>query len=125
MLFPMGAPPPQNASERPGAHFQMIGPNYFRALGIPVLKGRSFTEQDIAATTPVAIINETMVRRFFPKENPMGKRLLVEALISGKMELGPPVAWEIVGIVGDIKVSGLGEKEPSPELYVPYSQSPW
>jgi putative ABC transport system permease protein len=44
---------------------------------------------------------------------------------SGKPELGPPVAWQIVGIIGDVKVSGLGEKEPSPELYVPYAQSPW
>ena len=66
MPFSVEGRPPQNASERSGAHFQMIGPNYFRAMGIPLIKGRSFTEQDIAATTPVAIINGTMVR-VFPK----------------------------------------------------------
>jgi putative ABC transport system permease protein len=72
----------------------------------------------------VAIINETMARKNFHHENPIGKHVLVEALIAGRQELGPAISWEIVGVVGDVKVTGLGG-EDTEEIYVTYAQSPW
>jgi putative ABC transport system permease protein len=113
----------QNTAERPPTHFQMISPAYFSVMKIPVLKGRSFKEQDRPGAPPVAIINQTMVRKFFKGEEPIGKRLLIESIMPGNYELGPPIPWEIVGVIGNVKESGL-EGEESPEVYVPFSQSP-
>jgi putative ABC transport system permease protein len=124
MWYAVEGRPAPALPERPAAHFQMVGPRYFKALEIPLLKGRSFTEQDLAGAPPVAIINETMMRRNFSRENAIGKHLLVDALIAGRQELGPAISWEIVGVVGNVKVSGLGD-EDTPEIYVPYPQSPW
>ncbi len=89
------------------------------------MKGRSFTEADRRESQKVAIVNQRFVHRFFSHEDPLGKKLLVEELISGKPQLGPSIAWQIVGVIGDVKVSGLGEDEASAEIYVPYTQSPW
>ena len=125
MPFAIEGRPPKSASELDGAHFQMIGADYFRAMGIPLMKGRSFTEADRRESQKVAIVNQRFVHRFFPHEDPLGKKLLVEELISGKPQLGPSIAWQIVGVIGDVKVSGLGEDEASAEIYVPYTQSPW
>jgi putative ABC transport system permease protein len=114
----------QAAAELQGALFQIISPGYFQAMGIPLLKGRGLTEQDTSQAPHVAVINQVMVSRFFAKEDPIGKRLMTESLISGREQLGPTVLWEIVGIAGNVKDSGLREQE-SPAIYVPSAQSPW
>ncbi|MEW6209479.1 MAG: ABC transporter permease [Acidobacteriota bacterium] len=105
------APP---SGEYPQARYYNAGPDYFHTMEIPVLKGREFTDRDSAGATPVAIINETMARRFWPDENPVGKRL---ALVREKETV------EIVGVVGDVKRFGLSE-QPEMEIYWPYMQKP-
>jgi putative ABC transport system permease protein len=105
-------------SERPAAHLQAVSPDYFRTLAIPLVRGRAFTEHDNPGAPRVAIINETLARRQFPGEDPIGKRLIDDS--------DTPVHYEIVGIVGNVKVYGLGDKAPdeNAELYVPFAQSP-
>ncbi len=94
---------------------QSVGPNYFKTLRVPVLKGRAFTEQDRAGAKLVAIINESAVRKFWPDEDPVGKEIWVG------------VGWErdqygeIVGIVGDVKY-GKVEETFEPQVYLPYAQ---
>jgi putative ABC transport system permease protein len=99
----------------PGADFRVISPDYFRSMGVPLSKGRDFTEHDNGNTAQVAIINETMARRYWASEDPVGKRLRVEE--------GDP--WmEIVGIVADVKHIGL-DSQSRAELYVPYFKDAW
>ena len=88
---------------------------YFRTMGIRLLKGRGFTERDSAAAPKVVVINETMARRFWPGEDPIGQNI--------SLEDKPPVWREIVGVVADVRHSGLA-REPGPEMYFAYQQGP-
>jgi putative ABC transport system permease protein len=96
------------------AAWQAVMPNYFRTLGIPFVAGRDFTEQGASGASGETVINETMARRYFPHENPIGKRIGLGG--------GPP--WQtIVGVVKDIPQRGL-ESEAGPDWYFPYSRRP-
>ena len=103
-------------AEQPMAQTRYITPDYFRAIGIPLRQGRVFSDDDRDNTGQVVIISETMARRFWPDENPIGKRLTP----SFHLKEG---AREIVGIVGDVKASGL-DVDSSAMMYLPYRQSP-
>jgi len=102
-----------------GTSYYSVSLNYFRAMGIPLLRGRLFTELDTKGALRVAIINSTMVKRYFPNEDPIGKRIQLTSLFSND----PEVYREIVGIVGDVKSNGLGH-ETLPQTYEPYAQEP-
>jgi putative ABC transport system permease protein len=103
---------------RPLAEEMTISPDYFTALGVPLLRGRFFTDADKAGAAPVLIINEAMARRFFPNEDPVGKRLQTG-------DPSPNAPWEtIVGVVGNVKYTGL-EADETPTLYVPYTTPDW
>lgn len=117
----------QEVSDRAGRRacfFKMISPSYFQTLGIRVTKGRGLTERDVKGSPPVAVINEAMAKRYFPGEEPIGKRIMVEEIFYGKTGLGPDIPWEIVGIIADERVDRLDAREPSPGMYVTTSQSP-
>jgi putative ABC transport system permease protein len=100
------------------AEIRFVSPNYFRVMGIPLKTGRTFMEQDTGPGSGAVIINETMSRRFWPGESPLGKR------ISYEWEKG--VWLTIVGVVGDVKEFSL-EAETRPEMCVPISHQapPW
>jgi putative ABC transport system permease protein len=87
-----------------------IGPDFFRTLGIPLLKGRYFTPHDTDQSKPVAIVSEGFVRRFLPREDPLGKRLK-----------NGGVSSEIVGVVGNVKYLGL-TVDTDPAFYLPFAQ---
>jgi putative ABC transport system permease protein len=107
---------PANPNERTYAAHRMVNPDYFRALGIPLQRGRAFTAGDAAGAPGVAIINQTAARVFWPNEDPLGKRIGPDAF--------PPGTWlTIVGVIGDVRHAALGV-EPQPEIYWPYSQNP-
>jgi putative ABC transport system permease protein len=94
------------------AWYSSVSPDYFRSMGMRILKGRQFTEQDTEKALKVIIINETMAKRYWPGEDPVGKRL--------KFESGEN--WrEIVGIMADVKEFGL-DTDARPSLYFPYDQ---
>ena len=106
--------------------FKTVGPSYFAAVGMRLLKGRSLDESDVAGAAPVTVINETMAKTYFQGEDPIGKRLLIRQLVFGKSARGPVIPWQIVGVVKDEKVGGkvysLGEDIPV--IYVTFYQSP-
>ena len=88
-------------------------PDYFKAMRIPLKTGRTFTERDTAETPPVVVVNESLARRIFPGEDPIGKRLTVWR--------DEKFAREIVGIVSDVK-SGRLDAEVNSQIYVPHAQ---
>lgn len=96
--------------------YHAVSPNYFHTMEIPLLQGRDFTEQDTAEAQPVVIINETLAKRFFPGEDPIGKQL--------RITYGKPAPRHIIGVIKDVKHKGL-ESDSQEELYVPYFQNPW
>jgi len=114
--FSIDGRPAGNVAEQPMAQTRYITPEYFQSIGIPLRQGRFFSDQDRDNTVQVVIISEAMARRFWPGENPIGKRLTP----SFHLEQGPR---EIVGIVGDVKASGL-DVDSSAMMYLPYKQSP-
>ena len=99
------------SGEAPVAEYRLITPDYFRAIGIPLLKGRVFTDDDGTHSQIHIVINETLAKRFFPDEDPLGKRLLV---LDDKPH-------EIIGVVGDARQWGL-DRPPDPEIYFSYAQ---
>lgn len=109
---------------RKACFFKMVSPSYFQTLGIKLVKGRGLTERDVKGSPPVALINETMAKKYFPGEDPIGKRLVVEEILYGKTGLGPDVPWEIVGVIADERVDRLDAKESSAGMYVSIDQSP-
>jgi predicted permease len=104
------------AGEAPEVQFRRAVHDYFRAMGIPVLRGRDFTTADGPNAPPVAVVNETLARRLFPGEDPVGRRI--------RTGPSPNATWlTIVGVIGDIRHSGL-DVPAEPELYVPARQGP-
>jgi putative ABC transport system permease protein len=93
-----------------------VSPSYFATLRIPIVRGRGFTEQDKLTSTRVAVINETMARRMFPGEDPIGKRLLVPRP-EGRV-------WEIAGVARDSKYLAVFEGQ-LPHVYFPIAQDPF
>lgn len=102
----------------------MVTPSYFGTMGIPLKKGRQFTARDDSGSVRVAIVNETFARQFLGNKDPLRQHVLIESLVAGQAKLGPPVAWEIVGVSGDIASGGF-RNLTSPEVCVPQAQSPW
>lgn len=97
-------------------------PSYFRAMGVPIVSGRDFTERDSRQTPAVAIINQAMARRFFPDENPIGRRLRIGT--PAERAYYGEVPWrEVVGVVGDLRHGDL-QVPPAPEIYLPQAQHP-
>jgi putative ABC transport system permease protein len=99
------------------AQWESVSPGYFHVMEIPLLRGRSFTPQDSPITPPVAVISAAFARRYFPSQDPLGKRLKFEVVKDGVFNR------EIIGIVGDVRGLALS-KAPDPMMYVPYAQAP-
>ncbi|PYT21976.1 MAG: hypothetical protein DMG58_31090 [Acidobacteria bacterium] len=102
-----------------------VTPGYFRAMSIPILRGRGFTSNDTELTPDVVVINQTMARRYFSGENPLGKRINLGALTERGQDNRVETWWnEIIGVSGDVKNAGL--TSPSePEVYRPDMQFAW
>jgi putative ABC transport system permease protein len=112
-----------NHVDRRPVFFKMVSPSYFDALGIKLLAGRVLSDNDVAGAQPVTVINESLARREFPDEDPLGRRILVQEIVPGKTEFGRQIAWEIVGVIAGEKINGLGD-EISTGMYVSTQQSP-
>jgi putative ABC transport system permease protein len=103
----------RHSSERIDVGLQPVSAGYFQVMGVAVIRGRGFTDQDNADAPPVLIINKSMARQFYGEENPIGKR--------GRILNTQEPLREIVGVVSDIRHYGL-DKDPSPTMYQPMSQ---
>jgi len=106
-------PPP---GEWPSTNYYAVTPDYFKVMGIPLNRGRLFTDQDRGGAPRVAIINEAMARRMFPDEDPIGRHI--------HLAQGPVTFREIVGVVGDVKQYNLDTDAPM-QTYEPYLQEPY
>ena len=109
--------PPSRPGEEVIVGQHCVNPKYFKVMGIPLLRGRTFTDRDMASSPPVVIVNEAMAQRFWPSEDPIGKRF---RLFGGQ----DGAAREIVGVVGNVKHNGLHAPD-SLEAYAPFAQDPW
>jgi len=107
--------PQVNLAERPIFNIQMFSPGLVDTLRIPLLQGREFTEHDGEHDPLVVMVNQSLVRRYWPNENPIGKRIWV-----GRV----PDAMQVVGVLGDIRNVNLAA-DPQPEIYMPFAQRPW
>jgi predicted permease len=107
--------PVAKGSRPPIVDYTIVSPGLFRALGTPLLEGRDVLDSDTLAAPAVTVINRAMARRYWPGEDPIGKRLLVPS---------QRVPATIIGVVADMKHSSLREV-PGPEMFEPYTQNVW
>jgi len=101
-------------SEQPEVDVRLISPGYLHAMHIPIVRGRDFSDSDAAGRPGAALISETLARRFWPNEDPVGKHLT--------LTFAPDVVREVVGIVGNVKLDSLDETRPVDTIYVALAQ---
>ena len=109
-------------SQRPGASFGMVTPDYFKTYGIRLVKGRTFSGQDTATSVKVAMVNEEFVKKFLQGKDPLRQSVMVEQLIPGVTKLGPPIEWQIVGVFHNVRDN---LREQRGEILIPFWQIPW
>jgi len=102
-------------NDLPQTNYSAVSPEYFKAMGIPLIAGRAFTDRDTLEAPRVAIVSQTLAQRYFPNGDALGKRINVNT--------GPESYREIVGIAGDVKQNGL-TRETKPHTYEPFAQAP-
>jgi len=114
--------PAADPTKRKSVNYQLVSPRYFETLGIRLLQGRAFTDQDTKESAPVCIVNEEFVRQYMEGRPPIGMRARIDSM----GDIGPvPVVREIVGVIQQVQVDGPEELRKSPEAYIPLSQNPW
>jgi putative ABC transport system permease protein len=111
---------PRASADRDVANYQMVSASYFSTLGIPVRRGRGFTDADTGDSPPVAVVNEEFVRRHLAGREPLGTRIAV----NGMVQSPAAIVREIVGVVAHVK-GEPNEVVPEPQIYVPIQQNPW
>lgn len=104
----------------PSVNYRSVSPDYFRAVNVPLLKGRALEAHDNDSSPLVVIVNQSLVRRDFEGEDPIGKRIN----LGGTGSDGQPIWFEIVGVVADVRSLELNS-EPTPEIYTSYLQDPF
>ena len=112
--FSIEGRPVQQMSDQPEVDVRLISPDYLRAMHIPILRGRDLTDADAVGRPGAALISDSLARRFWPNEDPIGRRITLTFF--------PGVVREIVGIVGDVKLDSLDETRPVATIYVPLAQ---
>ena len=112
--FSVDGEPDPGPGQRPLSSARIITPEYFKSMGIPVVRGRALTDNDTGKSPKVIVINETLARQFFSNDDPIGRRLKV-----GLNDIN----GEIVGVVADVRHRHL-DAESGPEYYLPLSQIP-
>jgi putative ABC transport system permease protein len=114
--------PPAAPGQEPTAAYKIITPNFFQAMGTRLVAGREFSASDAEGATPVAIISETVARRYWRHANPVGSHLTVLARVYSGQKSGADQPLEIVGVVKDVRNDDLWN--PEPDVYVPFEQHP-
>jgi predicted permease len=121
----VGFYPADREAPRPGempiAHANVATPDYFRVMGIPLRRGRSFTPSDRAGAPVALLLSESAVRRLFPGEDPLGKRVTITL---GSSSYPDGISGDVVGVVGDVHQAGL-DAGIEPEVYVAFDQVPF
>ena len=108
--------PAGSLAEQPEVAVRVLTPGTLKTLGIRLVRGRDFAAADDGAAPPVVLISEAMARRFWPGEDPVGKRLT--------LTFRPGILREVAGVVADVKLRGLSQTQPIAAIYVPHGQMP-
>jgi putative ABC transport system permease protein len=111
--FTIEGQPEVTEDNRPQARFGFISEDYFRTMGIALMKGRDFNDRDTPNAPPVVIINQAAARQFWPNEDPIGKRIKSQRQVR-----------EIIGVSGEVRQAGL-DKPSDAEIFLPYQQAPY
>jgi putative ABC transport system permease protein len=123
--FAIVGQPFEDMSKQPSAVFQPVTPGYYETYGVRLVKGRFLNARDLAGGLRVAMVSESFVRQYLAGADPLTQRVKVPELIpGGRPPIGAPVEWQIVGVFHDVQYDshpGSG----SPEIDVPFDQSPW
>jgi predicted permease len=115
-----GKAPTQGSDYAGDEQWRSVSPRYFAAFKIPVLRGRSFNQNDVGNSTRIVLINEAMAKKYWPKEDPLGQVITIGKGLGPQFE-DPP--RQIAGIVGTVRENGLGNQDV-PVMYIPQSQMP-
>jgi putative ABC transport system permease protein len=116
LSFDIEGRPPAAPGQEPSMEVRVATPDYFKALGIPLVRGRLFTDTDRFESPQVVLLSEAAARQYFPGENPLGRRIVL-----GWTDDARKAGGEVVGVVGDVKDLGLDEPAPA-EIYLPHAQ---
>ncbi len=101
-------------AHQPEVSVRVLSPQFLRAMGIPILRGRDFSEADVATSRPVVLVSESMAKQFWPNQDPIGKHVTLTFF--------PKERREVIGVVGDVKDRGLDNADPVSTLYWPIAQ---
>jgi predicted permease len=117
---------PLPKGQQPIAQINSVTPDYFKTVRVLLLKGRAFTDRDNRTAPPVAIVSESFAKKFFPGEDPIGKRIMTGegasgGTANGSVDPGDPPVREIVGVVADMHLISL-RLSPKPQIYLPGQQ---
>jgi len=123
MPMQVASKPMVDRANRAGGFYKIVSPSYFTTLKLQMIRGRTLSDRDTKSAPPALVVNERLAKREFGDKNPIGERLLIQEIVPGKTELGPEIAWEIVGVVRDEKVNGVIDTQ-STGVYVSNEQTP-
>jgi predicted permease len=112
---------PVAKGDEPVEEVRIVSPDYFQTMGIPLLEGRDFAPTDTPTSPNVVVINKAFAKRYFPNEDPVGKRMK-PGLSDSDVPNAPEPMREIIGVVGDVKTRRLSG-EATPEYFLPYQQA--
>ncbi len=118
--FPMRPANPRDKTFYGESQFRSINPDYFRALHIPLVAGRAFSDHDDKGNARVAIVSESLARTWWPNQSPLGQFITMEEELGSQFSDEPR---KIVGVVADVHEASL-ERNPSPTIFVPLKQTP-
>ncbi len=110
-------------ANRQAVRYKIVSHEYFHAIGMRLIKGRTLNDRDVEGAPPVLVINERLANQDFPNEDPVGKHILIQQIIPGASQLGEEIPWEVVGVVANEKLYGLNDEETT-AVYVSNEQSP-
>jgi putative ABC transport system permease protein len=119
----VGGPTYGDPSQRPGTGYGMVTPDYFSTFGIRLVQGRQLSDEDTASSVKVAVVNEDFVKKYLKGKDPLRTQISVEQLIPGVTKLGPPQAWQIVGVYHNVHAAD--QRDENPEMLIPFWQIPW
>jgi putative ABC transport system permease protein len=117
-----GASPRRDAADE--VLFREVDSAYFRTAGIPILKGRDFSVEEIAHPGDAVLVNQALAARYWPGGDPIGKRITVYKSAQGRPEFGQPVRATVVGMAGNVRHFSL-DTDFAPEVYLPYTITVW
>ena len=123
-FFQIADKPPVDQANRQACDFTMVTPSFFRTLGERLIEGRLLNDRDVKGVPQVTVINETMARKYFPDQVPIGKRILIPDIPFGEKQLGREIPWEVVGVIVDARRGSPRNTDDHLGVYVTIEQSP-